>query len=103
MEQTLRRGDFVFRYLDADDFGVPDNAFVICTFWYINALVALGRREEARRLFEYVLDCRTALGLLAEHIDVTTHEQWGNFVQTYSMVGLINSAIRLSRRWDEAF
>ncbi len=103
VEQTLRRGDFVFRYLDADDFGVPDNAFVICTFWYINALVALGRREEARRLFENVLDCRTALGLLAEHIDVTTHEQWGNFVQTYSMVGLINSAIRLSRRWDEAF
>ncbi|MBI2408999.1 MAG: glycoside hydrolase family 15 protein [Gemmatimonadetes bacterium] len=103
VERTLRRGDFVFRYLDADDFGVPDNAFVICTFWYINALVALGRRDEARRLFDNLLSCRTSLGLLAEHISVESHEQWGNFVQTYSMVGLINSAIRLSKRWDEAF
>lgn len=103
VERDLRRGDFVFRYTGEDDLGLPQNAFVVCTFWYINALVALGRRAEARALFENVLSCRTAHGLLAEHIDVHTHEQWGNFVQTYSMVGLISSAIRLSRRWDEAF
>jgi GH15 family glucan-1,4-alpha-glucosidase len=103
VERDLRRGDFVFRYRDEDDFGVPQNAFVVCTFWYINALVALGRRDEARALFEKVMSYRTAHGLFAEHIDVRTGEQWGNFVQTYSMVGLITSAIRLSRRWDEAF
>ena len=103
VERALRRGDFVFRYTAADDFGAPQNAFVICTFWYVNALVALGRRDEARRLFENLLSCRTEQGLLAEHIDVATRELWGNFVQTYSMVGLITSAIRLSRRWDEAF
>lgn len=103
VERTLRRGDFVFRYVDEDDFGRPENAFVVCTFWYINALVAMGRRAEARNLFENLLSCRTALGLFAEHIDVETREQWGNFVQTYSMVGLINSAVRLSKRWDEAF
>ncbi len=103
VERTLRRGDFVFRYVDADDFGLPENAFVVCTFWYINALVALGRRDEARHLFENLLACRTSLGLLAEHIDVATREQWGNFVQTYSMVGIISSAVRLSKRWDEAF
>jgi GH15 family glucan-1,4-alpha-glucosidase len=100
--RELKTGDFVFRYVEADDFGTPQNAFLICTFWYINALVAIGERDEARTLFETVLACRNRHGLLAEHIDPRTHEQWGNFVQTYSMVGLIGSAIRLSVRWDQA-
>ena len=103
VERELRRGDFVFRYVGEDGFGTPQNAFVVCTFWYVNALVALGRRVEARALFENLLSCRNSHGLLAEHIDVETHEPWGNFVQTYSMVGLISSAVRLSIRWDEAF
>ena len=101
--KELRRGEFVFRYTTADDFGTPANAFLVCTFWYINALAAIGERDEARRLFEYALGCRNQHGLLAEHIDPKTREQWGNFVQTYSMVGLISSAIRLSQRWDQAF
>jgi GH15 family glucan-1,4-alpha-glucosidase len=101
--KELRRGEFVFRYTQADDFGTPANAFLVCTFWYINALASIGERDEARRLFEYVLACRNRHGLLAEHIDPKTNEQWGNFVQTYSMVGLISSAIRLSKRWDQAF
>ena len=63
----------------------------------------LGRREEARALFEKPLGCGTRLGLLAEHIDPVTHELWGNFPQTYSMVGLIDSATRLSILWDGAF
>ena len=87
---SCSRGDFVFRYVEADDFGVPENAFLVCTFWYINALAAIGRRDEARGLFESVLACRNRHGLLAEHIDPRTREQWGNFVQTYSMVGLID-------------
>ncbi len=103
IEQNLKRGDFIFRYLDPDDFGVPENAFLVCTFWYIYAISALGRTDEARELFEKLLACRNRHGLLAEHIDPRTGEQWGNFVQTYSMVGLINSAIRLSMRWDQAF
>jgi len=103
IEGELRRGDFVFRYIQADDFGVPENAFLVCTFWYIYALAALGRTVEARDLFENLLACRNRHGLLAEHIDPRSHEQWGNFVQTYSMVGLINAAIRLSIRWDQAF
>ena len=101
--RDLRPGDFVFRYVEKDDFGVPTNAFIVCTFWYIYALSALGRVAEARELFETLLACRNRHGLLAEHIDPRTREQWGNFAQTYSMVGLINSAIRLSIRWDKAF
>lgn len=103
VEKDLRRGDFIFRYVKTDDFGEPENAFLVCTFWYVNALATLGRRDEARTLFEKLLTCRNKHGLLAEHIDPNSGEQWGNFVQTYSMVGLINAAIRLSIRWDQAF
>lgn len=103
VEKDLLRGGFVFRYVEEDDFGAPANAFIVCSFWYVNALAALGRRDEARALFEKLLAMRNRHGLLAEHVDPKTGEQWGNFVQTYSMVGLINSAIRLSLRWDRAF
>lgn len=101
--RDLMRDGFVYRYVEPDDFGPPENAFLVCTFWYIDALAAIGRREEARALFERVLAYRNPLGLLAEHIDPRTGEQWGNFVQTYSMVGIIRCAIRLSVPWDEAF
>ncbi|MEO8848563.1 MAG: glycoside hydrolase family 15 protein [Casimicrobiaceae bacterium] len=103
IERELKRGDFVFRYVDHDDFGAPANAFVVCTFWYVNALAAIGRTAEARELFTSLLACRNRHGLLAEHLDATTREPWGNFVQTYSMVGIIEGAIRLSQPWDEAF
>lgn len=103
VEKELRRGDYVYRYVEADDFGEPENAFIICTFWYIHALTALGRLKEARALFGNLLSKRNHLGLLAEHIDPQTGELWGNFVQTYSMVGLITAAMRLSKPWDTAF
>jgi len=103
IEAGLKRGDFVFRYVESDDFGQPQNAFVVCTFWYVDALCALGRRDEARALFERLLACRNRHGLLSEHIDTATGELWGNFVQTYSMVGLISCAMRLSEPWDTAF
>jgi GH15 family glucan-1,4-alpha-glucosidase len=103
IEHRLRRGSFIYRYTDEDDFGVPQNAFLVCTFWYINALAATGRKAEARELFEEILACRNPHGLLAEDIDPSTREQWGNFVQTYSMVGIIDSAARLSKRWEEVY
>ena len=101
--RELKRGDFVFRYVEHDDFGAPENAIVVCTFWYVNALARLGRRDEARELYGRLLACRTGLGLLAEHLDPATREPWGNFVQPYSMVGVISAAKRLSMPWDEAF
>ena len=103
VERELRKGQYVFRYSDPDDFGVPANAFIVCTFWYIDALAALGRTAEARVLFEGMLASSNRHGLLSEHIDPRTGELWGNFPQTYSMVGLINSAMRLSIPWDQAF
>jgi GH15 family glucan-1,4-alpha-glucosidase len=103
VENALKQGDHLFRYVNADDFGVPKTAFTVCTFWYIEALALCGRHEEARNLFERVLSCRTRLGLLSEDIDPSTGELWGNFPQSYSMVGLIKCAMRLSKSWEEAF
>jgi GH15 family glucan-1,4-alpha-glucosidase len=103
VERDLRRGDFVYRYSEEDDFGVPQNAFIVCTFWYINALAATGRTAEARTLFDNILACRNKHGLFAEDIDTVSREQWGNFVQTYSMVGVIDSASRLSRKWEDVY
>ena len=101
IEKHLRRGKHMFRYNAADDFGEPENAFNICTFWYIDALATIGRKDEARELFENMLTCRNHLGLLSEDIDPATHGLWGNFPQTYSMAGIINAAVRLSRNWEE--
>jgi GH15 family glucan-1,4-alpha-glucosidase len=98
----LRRGSYLLRYAAQDDFGVPENAFNICTFWYINALAAVGRQSEARQLFENMLARRNHLGVLSEDLDPATGELWGNFPQTYSMVGVINAAMRLSRSWESA-
>lgn len=103
VERDLLRGDYLYRYVVPDDFGVPKTAFNICTFWYVDALAASGRRDEARALFENMLDKRNSLGLLSEDLDPKTGELWGNFPQTYSMVGLINSAMRLSKSWERAF
>jgi len=99
--RTLRRGEHLLRYEQPDDFGAPATAFNICTFWYVDALGAIGRREQAREMFDALLLRRNALGMLSEDIDFASGELWGNFPQTYSLVGLINAAMRLSRRWEE--
>jgi GH15 family glucan-1,4-alpha-glucosidase len=103
VSKHLRRGHHLYRYGTADDFGMPETAFTICTFWYIEALAAAGRRDEARDLFEQILACRNHVGLLSEDIDPKTGELWGNFPQTYSLVGLIVAAMRLSKSWEEGF
>jgi GH15 family glucan-1,4-alpha-glucosidase len=101
VERQLKNGPFLFRYVKPDDFGKPENAFIICTFWYIDALIAQGRTAEARELFENMLACRNHVGLLSEDINPTTKELWGNYPQTYSLVGLINCAMKLSKTWED--
>ncbi len=100
--RDLRRGDALFRYIAPDDFGDPETSFTICTFWYIDALAAIGRMDEARGMFERLLQRRNPLGLLSEDLAFDDGEAWGNFPQTYSHVGLINAAMRLSRPWQDA-
>jgi GH15 family glucan-1,4-alpha-glucosidase len=100
VERELRRGEHMLRYADEDDFGLPETAFNFCTFWLIEALQIVGRGEEARELYEHMLTRLTPAGLLSEDTDFHTGELWGNYPQTYSLVGLINCAGLLSRPWS---
>lgn len=101
LEEALRRGNNMLRYASEDDFGTPETAFNVCTFWLIEALYQSGRENEARHLFEEMLSRRTDAGLLSEDIDPQTNELWGNYPQTYSLVGIINCAVMLSKPWSE--
>ncbi len=101
IERNLRRGDHMLRYAAEDDFGAPETAFNVCTFWLIEALALVGRRDEAREIFTSMLSHTTRSGLLSEDLDYETNELWGNFPQTYSLVGIINCAGLLSKPWSE--
>ena len=100
VEAGLRRGSYLLRYSEADDFGLPETAFNFCTFWFIEALHRAGRTDEARVLFDEMLSRRTRAGLLSEDIALKDGRLWGNYPQTYSLVGLINCASLLSRPWS---
>jgi GH15 family glucan-1,4-alpha-glucosidase len=102
-ERILRVGRGVYRYRTPDDFGVPTTTFTVCAFWMADALWGAGRKSEARELFAAVIGKSNHLGLLSEDMDPETGELWGNFPQTYSHVGLINTAMRISTTWDDAF
>ena len=102
VERDLKKGPYLFRYIHPDDFGEPETAFNFCTFWFIEALHLNGRTEEARAIFEQMLSQRTHAGLLSEDISLQDGELWGNYPQTYSLVGIINCAVLLSRSWTDA-
>jgi GH15 family glucan-1,4-alpha-glucosidase len=101
--RELMRNGRIMRYAVPDDFGAPETAFLVCSFWYIDALAQIGRRDEAREIFESVLARRNHFGLLSEDIHPETGELWGNFPQAYSMAGIINTATRLSSSWEDAW
>jgi GH15 family glucan-1,4-alpha-glucosidase len=102
IERDLKKGPYLFRYVEADDFGEPETAFNFCTFWFIEALHLNGRDAEAREIFEEMLSRRTHAGLLSEDLSLSDKELWGNYPQTYSLVGIINCAVLLSRSWTDA-
>jgi len=101
IERDLKKGPYLFRYVEPDDFGEPETAFNFCTFWFVEALHLNGRTEEARAIFEEMLNRRTHAGLLSEDISLADGELWGNYPQTYSLVGIINCAVLLSRSWKD--
>jgi GH15 family glucan-1,4-alpha-glucosidase len=101
--KQLNRNGFIMRYTAEDDFGMPETAFLVCQFWYIDALQSLGRTEQARSLFSDLLKRRNAFGLLSEDIHPATGELWGNLPQTYSMAGIVNTGRILSRSWQDAW
>jgi GH15 family glucan-1,4-alpha-glucosidase len=103
IETDLVHGRHVMRYAAEDDFGLPETEFLVCRFWLIDALAALGRHEEARERYVDALSLRNSYGLLSEDIHPKTGALWGNFPQTYSMAGIILSAMRLSQSWEDRY
>jgi GH15 family glucan-1,4-alpha-glucosidase len=103
IERELLRDKHVMRYASEDDFGLPESAFLVCRFWLIDAWWKLGRREQALEMFTDALRYRNRYGLLAEDVHLKTGEMWGNFPQTYSMAGMILTAMRLSRSWEDRY
>jgi GH15 family glucan-1,4-alpha-glucosidase len=101
IQADLGHGKWLKRYRTDDGFGVPSVAFVICTFWLIEALAIVGRVDEARSVMTQVETVKSSLGLLAEDVDPATGKMWGNFPQAYSHVGMIHAAFAASPRWAE--
>ncbi|MEM8899001.1 MAG: glycoside hydrolase family 15 protein [Bacteroidota bacterium] len=101
LEEALKTDEGLFyRYKHADDFGKPETTFLICAFWYVEALAYLGRMEEAIEIFEKLISYSNHLGLLSEDVEAKNGSQWGNFPQAYSHVGLVNAAFAISKRLD---
>lgn len=92
----LCRNGLLYRYKNRDDFGLPQSAFVICTFWMIDALYKTGEKDLAKKMFEEILSYTNPLGLLSEDLDFETKELLGNFPQGYSHLALINTAVLLN-------
>jgi GH15 family glucan-1,4-alpha-glucosidase len=103
IDRELTRNGRVMRYTAADDFGAPETAFLACNFWFMDALCQIGRKAQARELFEAILAARNSFGLLSEDLHPETGALWGNLPQTYSMAGIINTATRLSSSWEDAW
>lgn len=99
-ELAFEKG-YLYRYKRTDDFGTPESAFMICSFWLIQALAAIGEREEALELMKTVMGAGNHVMLFSEHFDPKTRTQLGNFPQAYSHVGLINAAFAVSPEWPQ--
>jgi GH15 family glucan-1,4-alpha-glucosidase len=100
LEANLCEGPYMRRYEAPDDYGRPETAFNVCSFWRIDALARTGRTMQAREIFESLLSRCNHVQLLSEDLAPANGELWGNFPQTYSMVGIVNGAMRLSLPWD---
>ncbi len=102
LEKELHAGGGLFyRYKHEDDFGKPETTFLICAFWYVEALACVGRLDEAQEYFEKLNSYGNHLGLLSEDVSESDGSMWGNFPQAYSHVGLLNTASRIARKLDK--
>jgi GH15 family glucan-1,4-alpha-glucosidase len=105
IQRELTADGFVLRYRTRRSLdGLPpgEGVFLACSFWLADCLILLGRREEARALFERLCRLANDVGLLAEEYDPHSGRQLGNFPQAFSHVALVNTAMNLSEEASSA-
>ncbi|MFC1674532.1 glycoside hydrolase family 15 protein [Candidatus Omnitrophota bacterium] len=102
--EELTKEGFTFRYLCDDGFGRPENAFIVCTFWMINALYLTGEEDKSREMLSNILRCLNRFNLLAEDIEINSGRLTGNFPQGYSHMALIQTILLLETNynWSDA-
>lgn len=101
-DELTNGDDLLLRYspgLDGEVDGVAgaEGAFLVCSFWLVDALTLIGREGDARMLFEHLLALRNDVGLLAEQYDTNLARLVGNFPQALSHLGVVSSALLLSK------
>ena len=102
--KELNEDGFILRYKAADEFGQPENAFIVCTFWMINALYLIGHEQQAREMLAKVMSCANRFGLFSEDIETATGRLTGNFPQGYSHLAFIQTVFLLETQynWSDA-
>lgn len=100
-ENLMASGGLFYRYNHKDDFGSQQSTYLLCSFWYVEALARMNRMDEAIKIFNNLLTHGNHLGLFSQDVDEKTGSQWGNFPQTFSHVGLINAAFTIARKLDK--
>lgn len=95
VERDLRHGDFLWRYRSPDGLEGEEGAFLICSFWLVDALLAIDRGKEAQELFDRLCASANDVGLFAEEIDPESGAFLGNFPQAFTHLALIGSAVNL--------
>jgi GH15 family glucan-1,4-alpha-glucosidase len=100
-KELLAEHGLFYRYKHYDDFGFPETTFLICAFWYVDALACVERVDDAMNILDKLLSFSNHLGIFSEDVS-TDGSQWGNFPQSYSHVGMINAAFRIARKMDKA-
>ncbi|MBI4816779.1 MAG: glycoside hydrolase family 15 protein [Deltaproteobacteria bacterium] len=101
IRKDLDHNGWLRRYRANDGFGTPEVAFMLCSFWEVEALAKVGRADEAKAILERICAVRSPLGLLSEDFDPNTGTMWGNFPQAYSHVGMIHAAFSASPHWSD--
>ena len=96
IEEELMHEGLLYRYKNADDFGLPSSSFTVCTFWFINSLYRIGEEEKSKELFDKLLSYSNHLGLFSEDLDFKSKELLGNFPQAYSHLALIDNALNFN-------
>jgi GH15 family glucan-1,4-alpha-glucosidase len=96
-QRELSHDGFLYRYIGDDGLSGEEGTFLLCTFWLINNLIALGKLVEAEALIHRIEGIANHLGLFSEEYDVHWRESLGNFPQAFTHIGYINSVMALQQ------